>query len=770
MRVDDPKQAGAGTIRGFNDPLTQGVAGLVKGGNVATNVLQSVPKAFTNYGIGDVRSYIPGAKQIQDPGRIVDSLRPFINAGISMAEMVGQGVSNVVTGSIEGVEDYDVELPRVTGEFGDYPERSTPEYKQRLKERYEREQFVRNYEKDFEEKNKSMPYITEALSYAPDLLAGLWGGSTWMPKATAALESQLSGARAAQDQEDVGSAKVWGSLGGYGGAKLSQWMLDSLSPKEMKVVAANMKDPLMKENVVAMLKYFEANPNIQRDLVKQGKTGNSALDKRVEWMKEQMGADNYGILMSVLKKVGPEGKASLKELTAEFSEVATKKYDAMTKVESDNWDEFLKISDSSQTVPKDEMVANLDKTTEYAPTVIKNFSKKLMQSNSNELAIRDIREKKAELFADFQQRTAGSLPEEQEYLQAAYSQKLKGLDSIETKLIGEDATAAQNLSIEDIVNKIKLLNDKAFLKGGSINSADNTQRKYLSDIRRQLEARLEEFEGFDKFNPLYKNAKQASVDKFNTFGYGNTGKNMGKNVGNPELGQVIGETTTEQMRIIENVMKESPAIFANKMETLGDTLTPVQTSKLKQYYVEKTLNSSLVNNSDVDELPSVAAERTLEALRKFTSTQDGRDLIKNSFEGGDEMLRSLLQVEGLTKHMMKLDEQGAIPKQTFKAWLTQLPTALKTITVGRLEDFMKTRRMLKAYGEKVEFDWADEIAPHLLGRAAGSAGGAILAPEGHEVEGAAAGAWLGKIGARANTARKLPIVQKGFKKAKSAID
>ena len=767
--VDTPKRARSGTVRGFNDPLSQIEMGLRKGGNVSLNVIEGVPKPFNNYGILDYRSYIPGYKQMASPGRILDSTRPFINTGIKITEWLGQKASNVVTG-VAGVDEIDVELPMVTGEFGDYPERSTPEYKSKLKERYEREQFVRNYEKDFEEKNHSAPYITEALSYAPDLLAAMWGGATWMPKTAGLIEGQIAGSRAEQDQEDVGEAKVFGSIGGYGGAVFSQWMLNSLSPKEKKVVSKNLKDPLVKESVVAMLKYFEANPKVQRSLVKEGKTGNTVLDERISWMREQMGTDSYDLLMGVVEKIGTDGKAMLKETTAEFSEAATIKYDALSKIETDSWDEFMKISDSSATVPKSDMVSELDEVTKDAPPVIKNFTKKLMENNSNALAIKDIQEQKAVLFADFQQKMAGASKKEQKLLKKAYGKKLEGLDSSEVQLTGDQANAAQNLSVEDIVNKIKLLNDKKFLKGGSINNGDGTQRRYLTNVRKQLEKRLEEFEGFDKFDPLYKKAKQASVDKFNTFGYGNTGKNVGRNVGNPELGQVLGETTSEQMKIVENMMSESPAVFANKMQTLGDTLSPVQTKKLKQYYVEKTLNNSLVSNADVDELPSLNAERTIEALRKFTSTEDGRNLIKNSFEGGEEMLRSLLQVEGLTKHMMTLDKQGAIEPSKLKTYLSQLPKTLKALMGGRLVDYSKTRRLLEAYGEETNFDWADVAKEFAAARIGGGAIGSMTAPEGYETEGAFVGQWLGRAGARANLLRKSKVGKKVIAKTKSAYE
>ena len=771
LPVDDKGYKGykSSQVTGLHDPGKQAVVGLVKGGNVTINALEDIQGTSPDYGLLDWRSYIPGYSVMADPGRLIDKVKPVANALIGGAEWLGKK-GDEMSASLGGDEtESTFELPRITGEFGTYPERATKRYKQQLKARYEREQFVRNYEKDFEEKKGSMPYITEVLSYAPDFLTAMFGGLRHIPKTAGFIEGKISGARASQDEEDVGQAEAFGAFAGWGGAKLSQWMLNSLSPKELENVALRMKDPLVKESSIAMLKYFADNPSVQRELVKGGKTGNALLDKHIDVMKEKMGEDGYRMYMEVLSKISDGGKATLKEATEVVSKEATEKYNAITKVEKDSWDEFLKVSDNAGTTGTEELVTELDKTLENAPPVIQNFAKRLMKNNSNELAINAIRDKKAVLFADYQQKVAGATKKEVKELKKAYNQQLKELNSDEVQLVGEQSGKALNLSIEDLSEKIKLINDKKFLKGSSINGGDKTQAHYLSEIRKQLEMKMESIEGFDKANPLYKKAKATSLEKFNTFGYGNTGKNMGKNVASPEVGKVIGETTTAQMKVIEDAIDETPAMFMQKMDAMDEALSPLATKKLRQYYVEKQLNNSLVKTDDIDALPTMNAERTVEALRKFTSTKEGRDLIKTSFPDGEDILQNMLKIEGLTKHIKGLEAQGLIEPSKLKAYLTQLPKTIKHLLSGRISDSMKTKRMLKEYGEETKLDWADVLVDNAANRLGGTAVGGIVAPEGEELKGMVAGSIAGKTLTKAKLLNKIPFVKKQTTKLKSKV-
>jgi len=228
---------------------------------------------------------------------------------------------------------------------------------------------------------------------------------------------------------------------------------------------------------------------------------------------------------------------------------------------------------------------------------------------------------------------------------------------------------------------------------------------------------------------------------YSTFGY-NSGKNIGKKVFNPELGKVLEEEFPGQLKVVEDMMGDSPSVFTSKMANLENKLPPVLTKKLRQYYLESKIKGSVVNSGKTGDAPRMDPDRFEESMKGILDTADGRKMVVENY--GEETLRTLVEIRGLNKDMGKAAADGTVPEAAASMWPTDMYGAVKSLLTRRISDYMYTRRMLKGYNEKVKGDLQDDLIEHLAFRTGGAGIGATVAPEGEEVEGAAIGGYLGK--------------------------
>ena len=766
------------SVEGLHDPLDQTVVGLVKGGNISRRMLDVDSPAEFLYNV------------YQDPGRLADIPRPYVNFALAGAEWVSNKVSETMANVSDYVDHDEIKLPRFDYEVGDYPEREQPRNKAKEKNIADSEQWVRDYEAEFLKQKGSMPYITEALSFAPDILTVFGGGATLpknvmnrhkalnaretlntsirgvsdTPVAAGTIESGLAGARAegeGKPSEEVGAAKAFGMLGGVYGAKAADFLFNNLTRKEMDVISKISADPKMKEDAIALLEYYRDNKGVNSQLIFEGKTGNKVIDDIVSRQQDQMGSDAYDLYSKTLTDMGDKASQTLSQVTQEFSEGSQKLYDEMSGLETKNWNAFTDKLDITETIDTANLSKSLDDVLFDSPDVIKNFSKKLLKSDTNDFALQDIQKRKDALAGDFAIREKlVDNPKDLKTLKAHTKTQLDELDAETAILKGNAAEAAQNLSAVDLIEMIKKINNKKFLKGSAVNTGDKSQGVALSKLKAELEKQLEAIPGFDALDPLYQQAKQTSTDKFSTFGY-KGGKNAGADVFNPELGTVLAEQTPKQMEIIQDMMETSPDIFNTKMKGLSENFSPEQVDKLRKHYVEQRLNKGVINPQlNPQDAPTINANSFDTAVAPFLDTENGRALIKDSFgDKGEVILKQLSQVRAITAKLKAMEEVGQIEPSKLKSYLSQLPKTIKTILFSDISDAMFTKRMLKGYGEAAG-DLGDLSDQTLAGHLLGTAGGAIVAPEGEELTGAVAGGMFGKYGGRMNFIKNTKVGKK----------
>jgi len=756
--VDAPKGARAGTIKGFNDPAMQAAAGLVKAHDVVEGAITSVPSIM---------------EVIDDPLRLVDATKPFLNLGIAATEWIAQKGVDAVSTIAEGVLDTDINpdvtLPRIEGELGSYPERATKLAKANQKSSRQRKAWIKAYEAEFKKKNKSAPYITEVVSFIPDMMTAFMGSLANIPRYAAMIEAIMGGSRAETEGTDVGEGKIYGAIGGYASTKILNTFMNVLSPREAAQVAQIIKSPEEKADVIALLKYYQEHPDVSSEMVTAGRTGNPVIDGIAERQKQNLSNEAYNEYMKAMDTLGKKGRQVLDEVAKDFASSSSELSKKMRDNADNAWDNLAANITQTDTISGTQLAHDLDLVLVNASDTIKQFSKKLLDLKGNQLAIDDIVRQKKSLHVDYLASKEVASEEELKSLTKKYSTKIRELNESKAIYEGMDAEASQNLTADNVIEMIKKLNNKEFISGGNINVRDGKQRHYLNKMRKHLEDSLNDIPEIEKVKGAYDHAKAASRDMYETFGY-SSGKNAGKKVYTPELGEVLGEAFPIQLKVVEGLLNEIPAVFASKIKHIEIRLGTQATNKLKKAYIESKIKKSVVKLDNSRAMPRVSAEAFEKDIRPLLDTADGRKMITDIY--GENTLKDLSVVRLLTRELGEAaqDETNTlVQRSTFRAWTRDLPETISTITTQRMKDYLYTRRMLRAYGEKVNFSWSEAVLETGIGRVGGAAAGATIAPEGHEAEGAAVGAWAGKVGHRGKMIKDAGLIEKGAKIIKKVL-
>lgn len=763
LEVSDSGYGSSTSIPGFYDPFTQIVMGGVDMGATVINAIDAIPAP---------------AEVVLDPLRVLDYPRPVVNFAISSAEWTAELLANItsrVTSAVVsnaiganydvGSHDADFDFGRVDYEnFGKYPEDTSELGVSLQADKDQRHKLIRDYKATFEKKHGSSPYITEVLSFMPDIMTMFGGSVMAIPKIAGLTEGVLSGAHAETAGEDVTTARIWGSLGGVAGTKVADFLLNNLSLKEKAVIAAMEQSPGRKEDAIALLEFYKDHPKISESMLDEGPTGVEYIDRIKARMAEDLGGETYKLYMETLASLGTKTRLSMQEVTDEFSRGSQDVYNRMTAHEKTAWDRVNKQITTSERIPVGDLAGEIDRTLKNSPPVIKNFAKQLFKADKNSLAIKTLDDEASAIHNQYLREVEFAPVEKHAELKAKAASDIERIETDIKLLKGDQAEAATSLSPQDIIDKITLINDKAFVKGSNVNTGDRKQAAGLLKLRRALLKKLEGFEDFDSFDPLYRQAKQASSDKFNIFGYSG-GKNKGKLVETGELGKILEETGSAQLTVVSDLMSASPAVFNAKINKIGEVLTPRVTANLKKYYVEQTLNDSLLMPvTSTRSLPKVNTAAFEETATKFLDKAEGRKLILEAYpEKGPTMLKQLAQIRGL---MGKVNEFKDSKPMTTKSFIKNLPKIVATLFGTRITDNFYMTRMLKGYGRDLDFDWDAEYQKTLAAHLGGGAAGAIVAPEGEELTGMGLGATVGKSAGRLNSLRKQPFVSKILKRFK----
>lgn len=724
----EPKPFRAGTLRELNDPAQQAVIGLVKGGDVAINIIEGVPALPPLHTI------------VTDPGRWADLGTPVLNLAFGASEWLANSIGGLVEKGT-GIDVPDVHVGRITEKFGTYSEDEQWLAKKREADSKQRKDWLRSYEATFKSKYNATPLISEVVSMAPDFLTVGAGSIANVPKYAAVMEGVLGASRATTEGTDQVVGGATGAVGGYVGTKIVSHFMNRLTPREAANINMISQIPELKADNITLLKFYESHPNISAELLAKGQTGNPVIDKIITRQREQVGDLVYNEYIKTLQTTSQKARISVEEVANEFHKGSKELYDKM-KSNSDNaWDALNNELTITDIVPTGQVANNLTKVLENSPEVVRSFANKLLNPDTHKLAISDIVNRKKELHADYLASLDAVGEGEAKALKRAYSNNIKALDDELTLVRGVEARGRSELTADSIIEMIKKLNNKEYVAGGNIDTKNTAHKHALNQIRNTLEETLGTIPNVEKVKDLYSAAKASSKDMYETFGY-NKGKNVGRKVYNHELGEVLEMEAPDQLRMVENMINESPGVFSSKLKGLKGKLPEETVGRLKQVYLEQRIKQSVIVQEHSKKPPRVSVEAFDASIKPLLDTADGRNLIVEQY--GKETLDNLALIRSLNNEIGNGVTTGVVPMSTFKAWVTDLPEIAKTIFAQRRIDYQYTRRMLEGYGEEVKFDWSDWLLQRQGLTVGGAAAGGVLAPEGHEVEGIAAGALAGR--------------------------
>ncbi len=736
----------AGTIANFNDPAYQVVMGLIKGGDVAINAISSVPGAPSVWGMVDAMIADP-MSVVRAPLRVIDYGAPFINATLAAGEWLTEGAVNAmadVTENMLGEElDIEIKFPRITETFGDFTEPTENEVIV-AKESEKRKKMIRDWEYTFKKKNNAFPVIEEVISYAPDALSIAMGAVGNIPKYAALTESLLSTSRAETMGEDEDTAKVMGGLGGYAGAKVIKFFTNSLTPKEVEAINRyNAGDPALKEAHIAILEYYHNSPGLSPRMLKQGNTGNPKLDELLTAQRDRMSIDAYNKFIDATTSIGNKARLAITAVADDFAKNAKSLEVKLRTNASNAWDEMGEKMTSTDKVPSSGVSDILDEKLKYAKPNIQNFAKSVMNVDMYKQQLADISSEIKVLHRNYRAEldTVAEGSAEELALKKQFATEMKSLRDTKLMFEGMEAEGKLGYTALDLIEAIKRLNNKEFLKGGSINVHDSTQRKHIGDIRRTLMDALDTLPEAQANQGLYDKARAASRDLYDTMGYSG-GQNKGRDVFTPELGQVIEEQAPAQMKIFEGMMADKPQIFMAKLNNMEGKMPPETLDNMKKVYMESRIKASVVDMGTVSDIPKVKLETFEAQIGPMLDSPDGQKALVELY--GKDVYDNLVLVRGISREIANSEGKDVALRRTMSAWIRDIPTIVSGNFSNRISDYMYTKRMLQAYGKDTGFDIVDFTASHLGHRIAGGALGAAVAPEGYEVEGMALGASIGK--------------------------
>ena len=676
------------------DLLGQTELGLVRGGGKVINALEGIPQPK------DV---------VSDPGRLIDYAREPWNYFLDKIE----GAGNILL-ETAGVPDPDMSLDplKIEKEFGAYPERQTAMYQKRKADREQRNEYIRNEIKKYEEEYGASPTVSTFLSYAPELLVAMGGGILDAPSTAAVTDSLLMRGEALQEGEDPSKAAFHGALGGYLGTKFFNTLFNRLTPDELRVLNSRAQSKEGIDDTLTLLEYLQKNPNISYDLATQAKTGNPVVDRIIEQQRRNMSDIAFKEYMDTLGTVSKKGRQSVEELTTNFKQNIDDLYQKMKNEANQAWDTVAKLQDNTQTIPSEIVAGNIDDIlNKYGPEnrPVKTFVNRMFKGQADELQLQEIDKAIASAKADIEA-ARGVLPEpEFKALKKANEQEIRDLLGQKMLYKGMAAEDASQLTPERIVDMIKSLNDKQYLSGGNINTKNKVQMRMIGDVRNVLMEQLDQFDNIDEFKKAYDTARAKSRGLYETFGY-EGGKNMGKKVTSYELGQMLDAVPSDQAGVVREMLNYNPEQFVRKLNEFEGRIPQSTLNSFKKAYLEKRLRPAPTGTLKE---PGRLTEQFETDISQILDTADGRAMVKELY--GEPTLDRLVVVRELNKALQSAAKEGTLPKQSLVSWIRDLPNTVSTVFGQRIKDMLYLDRQLDAYKQLVKGGYdANDIANQIM--------------------------------------------------------
>lgn len=453
--------------------------------------------------------------------------------------------------------------------------------------------------------------------------------------------------------------KVGGAAVTYGAYK----MLTGLSGKEKKNLANIAKvTPGAAQDLMDTLLYMKKNkitvPRSVWRLDSPVKTGNAILDSKISKIRDDFKDLEYTTLDKLQKNISTKDVTS-KDVSQKFASEMEVKYTELSELGAAAWAKYsdgVGFQPLTKAIQKD-LMKDIDASISGADSTVKNFITRTLFKNKQEgtLLIKNLDEEASRLrsrLKSYPQNPSNAQKKTMTGIQGQLNAKLREISKADLEL------TSKPLELNDLVEAKKMLHNKLYVSGGSIGTNNALEKKHLKATNAILDSYMEQLSSPETFEALTK-ARKISQDTFDTFGYGLTGKNQGKNL--DTSGKVIKQGETETLNQFEQELLSSDpdkalVKFRKYQNLLGDTESLAEAKKL---YVNKIFGLDMKAISNVA-TPSIGLQLSDEALsvglKNALGSESKRQLTKEIF--GEEGFKELVALQVLDDVIKKHTPSG----------------------------------------------------------------------------------------------------------------
>ncbi len=517
----------------------------------------------------------------------------------------------------------------------------------------------------YRKKYGSEPIVADTLEYLPDVVIAVLGAQS-VPGAMI-TEGMLGYGRAKGEGQSDEDALV---TAGYSSAavglvsKVLNKFTNAIGPKDLRIIAdMNRNQPMKREGMADMLQWMTDHQASVNKYIMTGDgqqlTGNVWIDKQIAKLTNEYGAKAANDYVMALARTSQAANKTTGELSKSFAKDIEDSYNVMKRDTNDYWDDVSsavpRFTSTGEPIRYDisDVQTEINNLSVGAPDTVKNFLKKWSTRTDNELELKALQEEidgKRATIAEMIE--AGYKKAEVKYRK----DQLKTLVSKKNDIVESKGIDVRLKDMEELTLMMKNLNNKHYVKGGNISMGDQLQMHYLNQARDILQTKMKSLDGGEDYMKKLMLAQGKSKEIYQTFGYANSGKNMGIDVSGKEMGEVLGETSEKQLKIFRGLLNKSPDLFMEGMETYAKHLSPDTLKAVKRGYMERTMGFEDVFKNNGHDFSQLDPKKFTEGVSKLLDNPDGRMMVKEVY--GEDVFSTLDSINNINKQL--LNRMGSI--------------------------------------------------------------------------------------------------------------
>lgn len=421
------------------------------------------------------------------------------------------------------------------------------------------------------------------------------------------------------------------------------------------------------------------------------KTGNALLDTKLTNMKNKYKGIEYDTLNNLINSVH-KTPISTEEAALAWRKSMDAAYSRYNTEAKTKWDTFNQLANSQNIqlskVGQKQLASKLDASMPNAPGLVKNFIKNTIYKAKEEgkIYIGQLQEESNIIFNQLKQYNRKNLSKAEKEQKKVLGQRLR----LKQREIAEAENELNNqpLTLNDLVEARKLMNNKIYVQGGAISTKNTLERNHIESAIEVIEDQINSMAKPETMNAL-EEARRASRKTFDTFGHNLSGKNLG--VETNMSGKVLKENEVGiinefEKELLNNNFSQAKTKFAKYSELLGKDSEAI--SQAKRVYADKVFGLDVSEMTTVKGLDKLKLEdgKLRAGLNKALGTEEGRALTKEIF--GEEGFKDLIAIR-------KLDDlvKQKLPEGDTTLW-KEATSAFDKSLVGAL---IGTLKLIKSY-------------------------------------------------------------------------